>query len=543
MVVMLAPQYCYLPDMSLSAALSPQRLSVEPGNPCQWELVVHNTGDVPEQVAVRVAGEAADWISAFPRAMELPPGEEGSVRLVVRVPRSPHPNAGTQPLVIEVSDGRGTDLAAVTAEGTLEIQAFTHAAVSLDPSAADGHRSADYDLTVRNTGNAPMHATLRAVPGEDITADITPVTVSASPGESDAATVKVRARRRLLAPGRERALRFQVDVTPDGGDTFSVGGTLRQRAWLASPARAVAVALVVLALIGIPLGRATVFAPGRRASPAPVTGAKGGEPPAPGCPAAGHTEAAARGGDSASRLQKLPPDYSFTFVFDGCHPVRFNPCEPIHYVLNPADAPRTGLADVQEAFARLQRATGMDFVYDGPTDEVSDGASRASYQPERYGQRWAPVLVSWARRGSRGNFQAAGRGRPFIADGVLVSGFVELNVDAVIDREKATPVPGGFEAQAQAGSVSYRIGPQGVTWGRVVLHELAHVVGLGHARSPGELMHSETTDHTFRSADFRSGDRAGLLSLGRQAGCLTTPVPSAEASARAAAGPPPPPSP
>jgi len=108
------------------------------------------------------------------------------------------------------------------------------------------------------------------------------------------------------------------------------------------------------------------------------------------------------------------------------------------------------------------------------------------------GSTGPPVLVSWARRGSRSDFQAAGRGRPFIADGVLVSGFVELNVDAMIDRKKATPVPGGFEAQAQAGSVSYRIGPQGVTWGRVVLHELAHVVGLGHARSPGELMHSET---------------------------------------------------
>jgi uncharacterized membrane protein len=86
MVVMLAPQYCYLSDMSLRATLSPQRLSVEPGNPSQWELLVDNTGDAPEQVAVRVAGEAADWISAFPRAMELPPGEEGSVRLVVRVP-------------------------------------------------------------------------------------------------------------------------------------------------------------------------------------------------------------------------------------------------------------------------------------------------------------------------------------------------------------------------------------------------------------------------------------------------------------------------
>jgi hypothetical protein len=80
-------------------------------------------------------------------------------------------------------------------------------------------------------------------------------------------------------------------------------------------------------------------------------------------------------------------------------------------------------------------------------------------------------------------------------------------------------VPGGFGATEGAG----RIGPEGVTWGRVILHELAHITGLGHVRDPAQLMYPETSDHTTRPARFDTGDLAGLRFLGKEAGCLTTP--------------------
>jgi hypothetical protein len=45
----------------------------------------------------------------------------------------------------------------------------------------------------------------------------------------------------------------------------------------------------------------------------------------------------------------------------------------------------------------------------------------------------------------------------------------------------------------------------------VVLHELGHVLGLGHVADPRELMHSEDLART----SFGPGDRAGLARLGR----------------------------
>ena len=69
--------------------------------------------------------------------------------------------------------------------------------------------------------------------------------------------------------------------------------------------------------------------------------------------------------------------------------MRFNPCEPIHYVVNAALAPPGAVDDLQEAIRRLEAATGLTFVNDGPTDERAE-VSRPRAQPERYGPRWAP---------------------------------------------------------------------------------------------------------------------------------------------------------
>ena len=102
-----------------------------------------------------------------------------------------------------------------------------------------------------------------------------------------------------------------------------------------------------------------------------------------------------------------------------------------------------------------------------------------------------------------------GRGRPLRVDNVLVSGVLELNVDAVRDRASGAPLPSGFG--------------QGVTTGRIILHELGHVFGLGHPSGRGQLMFAELAEHTLAEAEFGIGDRAGLRLLGAAAGCVDVP--------------------
>jgi hypothetical protein len=269
----------------------------------------------------------------------------------------------------------------------------------------------------------------------------------------------------------------------------------------------------VVAAVGVLGLRATVL------QPPPESAASGGAATAA-CPAQGRIGSARHG-----ERQTLPAS-GYTFLFgageDKCFPVRFNPCAPVPYVLNDALAPPGGVDDVREAFARLAEATGINFVEEGTTDERL-AITREPYQPERYGQRWAPILIGWSALGmgsgpdtSGDDVIVVGRGRPLRQGDVLVSGVLELNVDAVLDRTTGATLPAGFGA--------------GITQGRVILHELGHVVGLGHVSGPAQLMYPELGQHTSPTADFGIGDRAGLRLLGAEAGCLPVPALSEAAS-------------
>lgn len=199
-------------------------------------------------------------------------------------------------------------------------------------------------------------------------------------------------------------------------------------------------------------------------------------------------------------------EFSFMAMVGG-EPVRWNPCEPIHYVVNLGAAPSGSLQDVQAAALRLSSATGITFAYDGLTDEIPT-RDRDVYQPDRYGDRWAPVLVGWVDpRTSSFDFEPGGREAAGVAGPLYPRpGPSTLYVSGVVAINVADPNPPGFGS--------------GAAQGPVVLHELAHVLGLGHFKAEGELMEPSGGGMTT----FGPGDLEGLRQLGRSAGCLSTPA-------------------
>ena len=56
----------------------------------------------------------------------------------------------------------------------------------------------------------------------------------------------------------------------------------------------------------------------------------------------------------------------------------------------------------------------------------------------------------------------------------------------------------------------------------MVLHELGHLMGLGHVRSLGEIMHPSGGG----VVDLGPGDLEGLHQLGASGGCVSVPEPS-----------------
>jgi hypothetical protein len=199
-------------------------------------------------------------------------------------------------------------------------------------------------------------------------------------------------------------------------------------------------------------------------------------------------------------------DYTFLRESSGGEPWRWNPCEPIHYVVNIEEAPTNPLADLREAVDRVEEATGLIFTFDGTTDEVP-GPFRLAYQPHRYGREWAPILIGWVHPSEsaidfgRGQRMAAGVAAPLVAPArprhQWVSGWIAINADLPQSR--------GF----------WWSGARGIT----LMHELGHVVGLGHVKVRSEIMHPSAGLAT----EWGPGDLAGLEQLGRKGGCLNSP--------------------
>jgi hypothetical protein len=216
---------------------------------------------------------------------------------------------------------------------------------------------------------------------------------------------------------------------------------------------------------------AKVPPPGYEASPSPL-----GTPP----PTTGST---------AFVLQESPKE--------GQQFVAYDPCRPVHYVVRPENALTGGDILIREAVAAVSQASGLQFVYDGTTTE-DPADDRQTFQPDRYGKRWAPVLIAWSTPGESpslvgdvagdgGSSYAQVAGQPL----VLAAGQVRLD----------TPDLAGIMASRTDGAAQVRA---------IIMHELGHVLGLDHVNDPTQLMNAKN----MGVLDFAAGDRAGLVLLG-----------------------------
>ncbi len=187
-------------------------------------------------------------------------------------------------------------------------------------------------------------------------------------------------------------------------------------------------------------------------------------------------------------------------------PVTYDPCRTIRYVVNDADAPAGADTMLAQAIAATSAATGLVFEDAGPTDEAPD-VKRDAYQPDRYGDQWAPVVIGWTTPDQLPSLDGAVAGQ---------GGSAWLEVDDVeVDGRRtstSTYVTGVIALDGPQIEMILRESPQGMAAAQaVVQHELGHLVGLQHVDDPTELMNPESTGVT----DFAAGDLLGLNELGR----------------------------
>ena len=198
--------------------------------------------------------------------------------------------------------------------------------------------------------------------------------------------------------------------------------------------------------------------------------------------------------------------YAFSSMLDG-KPVRWNPCAPIRWTANTARGPVGGLAVLQTAVARVAALTGTSWQYAGPSKTVPT----AGYIPRTAQAAYPPVLIGWTDaaasdllRGQAGSVLGMTRTSWFgvqTHDGRRVAATRAAVI--ALDRTDRLPLRGG------------------ASWTSVALHELGHAMGLAHVSGTRQLM-APVLPRTL--VDLQTGDRAGLVKLGRTAGCVTVPA-------------------
>jgi hypothetical protein len=169
----------------------------------------------------------------------------------------------------------------------------------------------------------------------------------------------------------------------------------------------------------------------------------------------------------------------------------------VHYVVHPDGEPAGGQAAITAAIARVSQVTGLQFVNDGGTDEAST-LDRKIFQPERYGDRWAPVLIAW-----ESDVQNPALAGDIVGEGgstaVSLGGGPQVLVTGTLS----------LDAGQFPGILHRRNGPAIAR--AIILHELGHLVGLGHVQDDKQLMYPKTHGNVL---DYATGDLTGLAAVG-----------------------------
>lgn len=177
---------------------------------------------------------------------------------------------------------------------------------------------------------------------------------------------------------------------------------------------------------------------------------------------------------------------------------RWDPCQPISWRYNAARGYPRALAHLQEAFARIGRHTGLRFQYLGTTGHVPFAGQDTPSGADVFVSWASPAQSRYLKGGVVGVATPSGRGTGNGA-GEFLTGSV------LLDSSQTDDLATGFATRG------------GPTWGQVMVHELLHVMGLGHARAGVQLMAPYLTEQNHR---FGAGDLAGMKAIGIEQGCI-----------------------
>ena len=196
-------------------------------------------------------------------------------------------------------------------------------------------------------------------------------------------------------------------------------------------------------------------------------------------------------------VQGTAGTYAFLSTQRGTQePVTYGPCRTVQVQINSAGEVPGGSQLVLDSMAHVAELSGIQLQYSGPTDERPDAWT--SRMTGGGLEAYPPVLVSWSDESETPELEG---------DVVGLGGSISLRGGGYA---KARYMTGSVTLDGPDLAEIYEQDDGEAHVRAVILHELGHLVGLGHVADSAELM-SETNSGQL---DFGAGDREGLARLG-----------------------------